>query len=770
MTRILSILVAVLSTASLATASTCPVLPTAQLKCQETVAKAGAGYTKSALGAIQKCLQAVQSGALMGDPATLCLGTPPTDPSTADKLAKAEAKVAASIPKKCTDADVASLQLCAPTATGLAACLVSDARARIGAALDAEYGTLVPNADKDVQKCQQTLGKEGAKFLNGKLKAVQKCLNTRNKKGCGTPDPVLRCLAPQADGPKDEAKAATAITKAETKLRDKILKSCTDAQVAALDACDDTAAGAAACLTCSHGNAADLLTGGQYRAVRVATPAGTFQAAANAAEADDTILLEPGTYTEEVTLKDSGLTVKGLQTCDTGARALVLPPSETSQNGVYHCGSRLLGCPDVADNVLLQGFEVNNFDENDVYTVGVVGITYRDMVTRGPGISGVTRYGLFPILSDGVLIDDCLATGISDAGLYVGQSINIVVRNSEVHSSVAGIEIENSANAEVHDNYAHDNAGGLLVFKLAGLPVQDSNCHYIHDNVATNNNGPNYGEGIVGSVPSGTGMLVLSNDSGIFENNTMTGNNTFGFVVIDQMVLNAIQDPDPFPTPSPNQDVNDNAMRGNTITGNGSDPAPGNEDFAGDVVFLPSAQSGNCQDGNTFATDFGAFFAGLPACPASISPRPGCPIVPPPTTTTITTTTTPTTTSTSSTLPWTFAAQVQPLLGSSCGACHGGGGTPQYAGLKDLDNPALAYGEIVNVPSTELPAPPNPGAMDRVEPGDSLESYLMHKIDGTQLDPSVGGSGVRMPQFGPYLSAADADGVRGWINAGALNN
>ncbi len=769
MTRIVTTLVVALATAGLAHASNCPVMPTAQLKCQETVAKEGAKYAKSALGAIQKCLQAIQTGKLAGDPATVCLGSPPTDAVTAEKLAKAADKVAVSIPKKCTDGDVASLGLCAATAAGLGTCLVSDARARIDAALGAAYGAVTSTTDTALQKCQQTIGKEAVKLITGNLKTTQKCLNTRNKKLCGTAEPLVRCLTPLATGPKDESKAALALDKANTKFAEKVAKACTDAQVAALDACGVDVSGAQSCLTCTGGNTALTLAGAQYRAIRRANPASTFQGAANAADAEDTILLEPGSYVEEVTLKDSGLTVLGLKSCETGARAVVTPPNPTSQNGVYHCGSRLIGCTDVADNVLLQGFEVNDFEENDIYTVGVVGITYRDMVTRGPGLSGVTRYGLFPILSDGVLIDNCLATGISDAGLYVGQSINIVVRNSEVHSSVAGIEIENSANAEVHDNYAHDNAGGILIFKLAGLPVQDSNCHYIHDNRSENNNGPNYGEGIVGSVPSGTGMLVLSNDAGIFENNNLTGNNTFGFVVIDQVVLNAILDPDPFPVPSPNQDVNDNAVRGNTITGNGGMPAPGNEPFAADVVFLPSAASGNCQDGNTFGTDFGAAFAALAACPSQISPRPGCPFVP---TTTTTTTTTSTTSTTSSTLPWTWAAQVQPLLSLRCAACHGGGGTPQYAGLADLDNPAAAYANIVNAPSTEVAAPDPP--MDRVEPGNSLQSYLMHKIDGTHLPPPMGlvpgGEGVRMPQFGPFLSAADADGVRGWINAGALNN
>ncbi len=758
-TRFISILTAVLASAAAAHASTCPVLAPTQRTCQEAVAKAGASYAKSVIGATQKCLQAIQSGKLAGDPATVCLGTPPGDPATAAKLQKAADKVALTIPKKCADADIASLGLCAPTASGLAGCLVTDTRGRIDGALTAEYGALVPNADKGVQKCQQTLGKESGKLLTTTLKAIQSCLNTRNKKVCGTPEPLLRCLAPQATGPKDEAKAAAAIAKAETKLRDKIAKSCTDSQVAALDACGDTVADVQSCLVCAHGNAASLLSGTQYRAVRPASPATGFQAAADAADAEDTILLEPGSYVEEVVLKDSGLTVLGLHDCTSGGRAIVTPPSPSSFDGVSHCGSRLPGCTDIADDVLLQGFEVNDFLENDVYSVGADGVTYRDMVTRGPGNSSRTRYGLFPILSRNVLVEDSLATGISDASIYVGQSIDIVIRDNEAHGNVAGIEVENSANAEVYGNYAHDNAAGILVFKLADLPVQTSNCHHVHDNRSENNNGPNFGaSGIISILPSGIGMLVLSNDGGVFANNLVTGNKSIGLSVVDQQVVNVIFSPPPFPTPSPDQDVVDNAFVGNTITGNGLAPDSALAAFAADVAFGPLAASGNCRSGNTFATDLAGAFAALPACPASYDPRPGCPFVP----TTSTTTTTPTTTTTSTTLAWTWSGEVQPLLSASCSGCHGGSGTPQYAGFANIQDPVLGYAGIVNQMSLERPG------MDRIEPGDHAQSYLWHKINGTQL--SVGGSGVRMPQFGPYLSAEQIAGIAGWIDAGALDD
>lgn len=760
MTRHVVFLLASLVGAAPALAGTCPALDAATSACQTAVAKAGAGYAKSHLKAAQKCLLGIQTGAVSGDPATACLGAPPTDALTADALAKASAKVTKLLAAKCTDAAAAALQGCSPTAAGLAACLVADHQARLNAALSAEFGAVAPSPDPLLQKCQKAVAKEAAKYLNLRLKTVQKCMASRQKT-CGAPGALDRCLAPQDSGPANESKAALALDKAETKLREKLAKACTDTQVAALDGCDDDVNDLGECLVCTHANAADLALGGQYRAVRIATAGSTsIQAAANAAEAGDTVLVEAGTYTEAVQLKDTGLTVRGLKDCGTGARPLVLPPSPSTPDGIYHCGSRLPGCADVADDVLLESLEVNDFNDNDVYSVGIVGITYRDMVTRGPGLANVTRYGLFPIMSDGVLIENSLATGISDAGLYVGQSTNIVMRENEVHSSVAGLEVENSSNAEVYDNYLHDNAGGLLVFKLAGLPVQDSDCHVIRDNVVQNNNGPNYGAGIVGLVPSGTGMLIISADTTVISGNTITGNDSFGLGVVDQASLNFAFEPDPFPTTSPDQDVNGNAFVGNVITGNGLFPDPSIVGLNADVSYAPFFQSGNCQSGNTFGTTANPLFTGLAACANPLpDPLVGCPYVQP---TTTTTTTTSTSSSTTSTLPWTFAAQVQPLLSTRCAGCHGGIGTPQYAGLIDLDVPASAYANIVNVPSAEL------ATMDRIEPGDHMLSYIWHKVNGTHL--TVGGTGDRMPQFGPYLTQSDLDGIAGWIDAGAPND
>src|SRR5262249_18908396 len=158
-------------------------------------------------------------------------------------------KVTEAVPKACSDGDAAAFQkdnlgtgaACAPTAAGLAACLVANMRKHVQDAAQAAYGAVVASTAKGGQKCQKILGKECAKVVKSKLKAVQQCLETRNA-ACGATSPLVRCFAPQSGGQPAEIALLAAVATAESKLRAKIAKACTDTQVAALDACGDDVA------------------------------------------------------------------------------------------------------------------------------------------------------------------------------------------------------------------------------------------------------------------------------------------------------------------------------------------------------------------------------------------------------------------------------------------------------------------------------------------------------------------------------------------------
>lgn len=176
-----------------------------------------------------------------------------------------------------------------------------------------------------------------------------------------------------------------------------------------------------------------------------------------------------------------------------------------------------------SDGVLLRDFAVENARGDAIKIRDCNGITIRGVRaewTRGPNPEN-GAYGLYPVNCSNVLIERSIARGASDAGIYVGQSRNIIVRNNVAELNVAGIEIENSYNADVFENVATRNTGGILVFDLPGLPQQGGRDIRVFENRIVGNNTPNFAPAgnIVASVPAGTGVLIMANRNvHVFEN------------------------------------------------------------------------------------------------------------------------------------------------------------------------------------------------------------------------------------------------------------
>jgi len=108
----------------------------------------------------------------------------------------------------------------------------------------------------------------------------------------------------------------------------------------------------------------------------------------------------------------------------------------------------------------------------------------------------------------------------------------------------------------------------------------------------------------------------------------------------------------------------------------------------------------------------------------------------------------------------TLRADVQPVIYASCAftACHV---QPFLSENLDLETAEATHAGLVGVASRQ-------SALLRVRPGSTSESYLWHKLLGTQ--GTVGGIGVRMPQGDPPLTAAETDLIRAWIVEGGLDD
>lgn len=151
--------------------------------------------------------------------------------------------------------------------------------------------------------------------------------------------------------------------------------------------------------------------------------------------------------------------------------------------------------------------------------------------TRGPHTDN-GAYGLYPVQTRNVLIEDSVVIGASDAGIYVGQSRDIVVRNNRAERNVAGIEIENSIGADVHDNVATDNTGGILVFNMPNLPQVGHTTRVFRNRLAGNNRDNFARKGAaVASVPAGSGLVINSNDRIEIFDNDFEDNRTANVIV-----------------------------------------------------------------------------------------------------------------------------------------------------------------------------------------------------------------------------------------------
>jgi parallel beta-helix repeat protein len=158
--------------------------------------------------------------------------------------------------------------------------------------------------------------------------------------------------------------------------------------------------------------------------------------------------------------------------------------------------------------------------------------------TGGPKTTN-GAYGLYPVKTQNVLIENSVVIGASDAGIYVGQSHDIIVRNNRAEYNVAGVEIENSVNADVYGNTATNNTGGILVFNMPNLSQEGHSTRVFKNRIYANNTGNFAAKGAaVASVPAGSGVVVNSNDKVEIFDNDIADNQTANVIIASYFSTN----------------------------------------------------------------------------------------------------------------------------------------------------------------------------------------------------------------------------------------
>jgi parallel beta-helix repeat protein len=337
-----------------------------------------------------------------------------------------------------------------------------------------------------------------------------------------------------------------------------------------------------------------VLTGrAKAEVIRVTT---TIQAAINAAQPGDTVRVPPGTYHENVLVQKGGITIEGSDgavmegtglTGDTGILVAAAAPA-----------ARI-------DGFQLRGLYILNYRQNGVKLYGVnhFNISYGRYKNN-------QQYGIFPSHSSNGQIELNEVSGANDTGIYIGQSIDVLIKHNHIRDCTVGVEVENSSRVTVRENAAVLNSTGILVDVLPGLDVTLTRDVTVSDNVLTSNNRPNPSTNpadLLTQLPSGIGLLNIGGDRVLVKNNVLTKNNSAGIAILQLPPAIASLDPRIDPIPDHNQVLNNVALH------NGANPNPKLAPLPGRDLLWDGSGTQNCWKGNIFKTAFPV----LPGCPDS---------------------------------------------------------------------------------------------------------------------------------------------------------
>lgn len=216
--------------------------------------------------------------------------------------------------------------------------------------------------------------------------------------------------------------------------------------------------------------------------------------------------------------------------------------------------------------ITLEGFTIADSKGDAIKVQACENVIMRDLETTWTDGQKPTNgaYGLYPVSSTNVLMEKCEASYAMDAGIYVGQSTNVVVRDNYVHHNVAGLEIENTINGEVYNNVAKNNTGGMLIFDMPDLPQANGDKIKFYDNIMDGNNGDNFAPKgmVVSTIPPGSGMIIMSHSNIEMHNNTIKNHKTLG-VAVNSWLFTGVpfksEEFDPYCT---NINIHDNIITG----------------------------------------------------------------------------------------------------------------------------------------------------------------------------------------------------------------
>jgi hypothetical protein len=346
--------------------------------------------------------------------------------------------------------------------------------------------------------------------------------------------------------------------------------------------------------------------------VRVPEDHGSIQAAVDAANPGDLVLIAPGTYEEAVDVETENLTIRGLDRND-----VVLDGGFELENGI-----RVL-----ADGVAIENMTAQHYTTNGFFWTGVTGY-------RGSYLTAYRNgdYGVYAFDAVQGQLEHIYASGSPDAGLYIGQCYPCDAVIDDVISEHNGL------------GYSGTNSGGNLLivnstwrYNRAGIVPNSGSyelCYpgrenTIVGNVVHDNMQPDTPAIDVALLGMGNGILVAGSNRNVIERNLVFDHERTGIglvpfpeeeandVVPERAAWDApcaeVRD-DPPPEIDADQlalvlwDATENQVRGNVVSGSGL------ADLAFGSLQPDLAALDNCFSDNTFGTTSPAQLEALAPC------------------------------------------------------------------------------------------------------------------------------------------------------------
>ncbi len=335
---------------------------------------------------------------------------------------------------------------------------------------------------------------------------------------------------------------------------------------------------------------------GEWATLRVPDDHPTIQAAVDAAQPGDLVLIAPGTYREAVQVTTDRLTIRGLD-----RNEVILDGDFELDNGI-----RVLG----AKGVAIENMTAVNYVGNGFFWTGVDGYRGSYLTTYRIG-----DYGVYAFDSINGHFDHLYLAGSPESGLYIGECYPCNAVVTDVVSEYNGLGFSGTnAGGElylVNSVWRHNRAGIMPnsgTYELC-YPQREVTIvgNLVYDNNATES--PSVRMAI---RRQGTGIVIAGGTGDVVERNLVYGNDRYGIFLTPFLELSP-NDEEPtrqewgticadakLETPAERDDpivwdVYDTRVVGNELADNGVDLVLA-------TVDEDPATLGNCFADNIFAT------------------------------------------------------------------------------------------------------------------------------------------------------------------------